>query len=181
MIVSYRRNAANSWRVFGENCMSLERQFDVNHHSQTVRRTFARMTLGENLYAIKGWQSQIVRTVERERKGMVNNDRAARASLAVVTTSEFRGRLAHYIGRVRHGGDFVAIRRKGEENVYVISQADWDLLDKKIADLEDGPYDPDWKCRRGGIWAWLDLERRSARLGARIAARAEERERIAAK
>ncbi|MGI9390051.1 MAG: type II toxin-antitoxin system Phd/YefM family antitoxin, partial [Boseongicola sp.] len=62
--------------------------------------------------------------------------RAARASLAVVTTTAFRRRLAHYVGRVRHGGDFIAIERKGEENVYLISQADWDLLDVKIAEVE---------------------------------------------
>ena len=112
---------------------------------------------------------------------MVNGNRAAGAGLAHVTTTEFRGRLAHYIGRVRHGGDFIAIRRKGEENVYVISQADWDLLDVKIADLEDGPYDPVWKCRTRGFMAWFKREREGAELDARIAARAEERERIAAK
>ena len=98
-----------------------------------------------------------------------------------MTTSEFRGRLAHYIGRVRHGGDFIAIRRKGEDNVYVISQADWDVLDRKMADLDEGPYDPVQKRRRGGFLAWFKLEGRSARLRAGIAARAEERERIAGK
>ena len=112
---------------------------------------------------------------------MVKDLRPARASLAVVTTTAFRARLAHYVGRVRHGGDFIAIERKGEENVYLISQADWDLLDAKIADIEEGPYDPDWKCRRGGIMKWFRLRREDAEQRARIAARAEERERIARK
>jgi len=112
---------------------------------------------------------------------MVKNFGAARTALAVVTASEFRGRLAHYIGRVRHGGDFIAIQRKGEESVYVISQADWDLLDARIADIEDGPYDPEGKRRRGGIMAWFRLRREEARLRARIKARAAEREAIAGK
>lgn len=110
---------------------------------------------------------------------MVNSFRADRTALAVVTASEFRARLAHYIGRVRHGGDFIAIERKGEENVYLISQADWDLLEVWIADVEDGPYDPAVKRRRGGILAWFRLRSEEARLRARLKARAEERERIA--
>ena len=107
--------------------------------------------------------------------------KVARASLAVVTTTAFRARLAHYVGRVRHGGDFIAIRRKSEENVYLISQADWDLLDAKIADIEEGPFDPDWNCRRGGIMRWFRRRREETEQKERIAARAAERERIAAK
>ena len=75
-----------------------------------------------------------------------------------IYVSEFRRRLSHFISEVRHGGDFVCIRRKGEENVYLISQADWDLLSSRIDDLESGKRDPESGMRKGGLWRWLNWD-----------------------
>lgn len=72
-----------------------------------------------------------------------------------IKVSEFRRRLAHYIARVRHGDDFVAIHRKGEDPVFLISKADFDLMEEKRLDVEVGPWCEKTKVRRGGIMKWL--------------------------
>ncbi len=97
---------------------------------------------------------------------MVKTFRQARAYSRGVSASEFRRRLAHYIGCVRYGGDFVAIGRKGEDNVYLISQADWDLLGKKIDDLDSGKFDPKLRVRHSGLWELLNWESHRANVAA---------------
>lgn len=97
---------------------------------------------------------------------MVKTYRQGRAYARGVTVSEFRRRLAHYIGRVRYGGDFVAIGRKGEDSVYLISQADWDLFGKKITDLDAGKFDPELRVRHGGLWELLNWESHKANVAA---------------
>lgn len=82
-----------------------------------------------------------------------------------VSASTFRKRLSHYVAQVRHGNDFVCIRRRGEENVYLISQADWDLLRQKIVDLESGTFDPKVGARTEGLWALLNWEYRWEQAG----------------
>ena len=88
-----------------------------------------------------------------------------------VSTSAFRTRLSHHLGRVRHGGHCLAVERKNEEPVYVISAADFALLGTRVAEIEDGPQDPVTKRRRGGIMAFLRRESRVDALNARIEAR----------
>ena len=95
---------------------------------------------------------------------------------ASISTSEFRRRLAHYIGLVRYGNDVVVIHRKGEEPVYLISRADWDLLDKKIDHLENDGRDPVTGRLKLGIWRLLSISyggerarKRLAKLGAKSA------------
>ena len=72
-----------------------------------------------------------------------------------VTVSEFRRHLARYIARVRFGDDFVAVHRRGEDPVFLISQADFDLLEERRTDLDVGPYDPERKGRWAGIMKFL--------------------------
>lgn len=91
---------------------------------------------------------------------MVKEFRPAKNYMKGIGTSEFRRRLSHYIGCVRYGGDFVAIRRKGEDNVYLISQFDWDLLGRKITDLDSGKFDPKLRVRHSGLWELLNWESR---------------------
>lgn len=74
--------------------------------------------------------------------------------------TEFRRRLAHWIGCVRYGDDFICIRRKGEDPVFLISKADFDLMEKTRIDYDAGPYDPVTKGRREGIMAWFRRKRR---------------------
>ncbi len=89
---------------------------------------------------------------------MVKSYRQGRAFTQGITVSEFRRCLAHYVGCVRYGGDFIAINRKGEDSVYLISQADWDLLGKKITDLDSGKFDPELRVRHSGLWELLNWE-----------------------
>lgn len=88
---------------------------------------------------------------------MYNSFEPADPSTATISTSEFRHRLAHYIGLVRYGNDVVVIQRKGEEPVYLISQADWDLLGKKIDHLENDGRDPDTGKLKLGLWRLLRI------------------------
>ncbi len=88
-----------------------------------------------------------------------------------VSVSTFRKRLAHYIAQVRHGCDFVCIRRRGEGNVYLISQADWDLLSEKISHLESGRFDPEVGAATGGLWSLLNWEYRWEQAGKWLDAR----------
>ena len=74
-------------------------------------------------------------------------------------TSEFRRRLAHWIGSVRYGDDVICIRRRGADPVYLISKADFDLMEQKRLDIDVGPWDEELKARSGGIMAWLRKRR----------------------
>ncbi len=99
---------------------------------------------------------------------MVKKSRQSSNYMRGIGTSEFRRRLSHYIGCVRYGGDFVAIRRKGEDNVYLISQFDWDLLGRKITDLDSGKYDPKLKVRHGGSRELLNWEKQRESVAAML-------------
>lgn len=48
-----------------------------------------------------------------------------------VNTSQFRAHLAHYIAMVRYGDDWVRIKRKGCDPVYLVSEADMKLIWKE--------------------------------------------------
>lgn len=76
-----------------------------------------------------------------------------------VTISELRKDLARLVASVRYGSDFVVIRRKAEDNVYLISQADWDLLDRKIDELETGRWCDRRKRMVGGLMSFLRREK----------------------
>lgn len=77
-----------------------------------------------------------------------------------IGTSEFRRRLSHHLGRVRYGGHCLAIHRKNEDPVYLIAQADFDLLRDRIADVEDGPLCRKTDKRWGGMMQYLRALRR---------------------
>lgn len=73
-----------------------------------------------------------------------------------ITVTRFRRHMAHYIAMVRYGNDWVCIRRKGMEPVYLVSKADFDLIREKADDLHDGPRDPKTGYRSGlGFMHWL--------------------------
>ena len=59
-----------------------------------------------------------------------------------ITVSEFRRHLAHYIAMVRYGDDWVRIQRKGMEPVYLVSEADMQLIWKTSDEFYAGPKDP---------------------------------------
>ena len=48
-----------------------------------------------------------------------------------VTVSKFRAQMAHYIAMVRYGDDWICIKRKGCDPVYLVSAADMDLIWKE--------------------------------------------------
>ncbi|MEM7719116.1 MAG: type II toxin-antitoxin system Phd/YefM family antitoxin [Pseudomonadota bacterium] len=72
-----------------------------------------------------------------------------------VTVTQFRRHLAHYIAAVRYGDDYVCIQRRGRDPVYLISQADMDLIWDRCADLEHGPRDAQGHRRGFGLLYWL--------------------------
>ena len=70
---------------------------------------------------------------------MMNYDEHLSTLVTRVSVTQFRKHLAHYIATVRYGDDYVCIQRKGQDPVYLISQADMDLIWERRDDLEVGP------------------------------------------
>ena len=70
--------------------------------------------------------------------------------------THFRKYLSIYIDHVRYGDQYVRINRKGRDAVYLISQADFDLLWSKQDALMYGPRDPETgKLPARGFWFHL--------------------------
>ena len=86
------------------------------------------------------------------------------ATIHTVTVSQFRQRLASYIGCVRYGDDFVRIKRRGEDPVYLISEVDFKLMEKTRIDYDVGPKDPVSKGRFGGIMEYMRKRAKQRRL-----------------
>lgn len=73
-----------------------------------------------------------------------------------ISVTELRRHLAHYIAMVRYGDDWVCIRRKGMDPVYLVSEADMKLIWERSDDMEDGLRDPKTGMRPGrGLMYWV--------------------------
>ncbi len=84
---------------------------------------------------------------------MINYDDHPQNIRKSIRVTEFRRHMAHYIAMVRYGDDWVAIQRKGGYPVYLVSQADFDLLHERKDDVLHGPRDPETGKRTGrGLW-----------------------------
>ncbi len=89
---------------------------------------------------------------------MINYDDHDTNMITRVTVTEFRKYLARYIATVRYGSDYVCIRRKGQDPVYLISQADMDLIWERRDDLEVGPRNEDGQRSGNGLMnLWRDV------------------------
>ena len=85
-----------------------------------------------------------------------------------VTVTEFRSRMAHYIASVRYGDDWLRIRRKGTDPVYLVSEADFRMLCEKVDEFYDGPRDRMTGQRTGRgfmywLWQGLKADRKAAK------------------
>ena len=84
---------------------------------------------------------------------MINYDDVPHAIHQRTKVTHFRRHMAHYITLVRYGDDYVCIKRRGMDNVYLVSQADFDLINKRRDVLIHGPCDPKTGNRIGrGFW-----------------------------
>lgn len=73
-----------------------------------------------------------------------------------VSVTEFRRHMAHYIAAVRYGDDWLCIRRKGTDPVYLVSETDFRLICEKVDDMAEGPRDPKTGRRSGrGFMHWV--------------------------
>ena len=64
--------------------------------------------------------------------------------------------MAHYIAMVRYGDDWVRIKRKGLEPVYLVSEADMKLIWDRSDDMDAGPRDAETGERSGrGLMYWV--------------------------
>ena len=87
---------------------------------------------------------------------MINYDDELHNIRHAVTVTQFRRWMAHYIAMVRYGDDYVCIKRRGRDPVYLVCQADMDLIWERSDDLHSGPHDPETGCRTGrGFLYWL--------------------------
>lgn len=86
---------------------------------------------------------------------MVNYDHVQHAIRQRVTVTQFRRHMAHYIAMVRYGDDYICIQRRGHEPVFLVSQADMDLIWERRDDLESGPRDAKGHRRGFGLLYWL--------------------------
>ncbi|NNE79595.1 MAG: type II toxin-antitoxin system prevent-host-death family antitoxin [Silicimonas sp.] len=74
----------------------------------------------------------------------------------VITVTQFRRWMAHYIAMVRYGDDWVCIKRRGMDPVYLVSKADMELIREKSDDIELGPRNPKTGSRTGrGFMYWV--------------------------
>lgn len=73
------------------------------------------------------------------------------------TVTRFRKYLSIYIDHVRYGDHFVCIERKGCDPVYLISQADFDLMCKRSDELLRPPINPQTGTVTKGNGFWCDL------------------------
>ena len=74
---------------------------------------------------------------------------------SVATVSEFRRHLAHYIASVRYGRDRVEIRRDGAEPVYLVSAADFEVLQERLVEIDEGPLEGGRRDAGQTFWARL--------------------------
>ena len=86
---------------------------------------------------------------------MYNYDHIGQNLVTRVNVTEFRRHLAQYIATVRYGGDYVCIRRKGMEPVYLVSRADMDLICDRTDDIEAGPKDENGHRSGRGLMYWV--------------------------
>ena len=74
----------------------------------------------------------------------------------IIGITAFRKHMAHYIATVRYGDDWICIKRNHAEPVYLVSQADFDLISDRRDELLGAPRDPVTRMRRGkGMWQVL--------------------------
>ena len=111
---------------------------------------------------------------------MINYDDAPADQQHYISVTEFRRHLSHYIALVRYGDDFICITRRGGNPVYLVSEADFDLIREQEEILDHGPRDENGeRMQSDGLMSRLrDLirwERKSPEEKERIA-REEERE-----
>lgn len=87
---------------------------------------------------------------------MINYDDHPDSIRKIVRVTEFRQRMSHYIAMVRYGDDWVCIKRRGTDPVYLVSQADFDLINRRRDRLLNAPKDPDTGKPKGkGLWQQL--------------------------
>lgn len=87
---------------------------------------------------------------------MINYEDHHHAIRTVITVTEFRRWMAHYIAMVRYGNDYVCIKRRGMDPVYLVSQADIDLIRERSDGLEQGLRNPKTGRRSGrGMMYWV--------------------------
>jgi prevent-host-death family protein len=101
---------------------------------------------------------------------MVNYEDKHHNIRKTITVTEFRRWMAHYIAMVRYGDDWVCIKRRGMDPVYLVSKADMDLIWKASDELAYGPVEPETGYRSGrGFMYWvresLRLEKESGGTG----------------
>ncbi len=73
-----------------------------------------------------------------------------------ISVTEFRRHMAHYIAMVRYGDDWVRIKRKGMEPVYLVSEADMRLIWKASDEFYEGTWtgNPKLPFKRGILY-WI--------------------------
>ena len=86
---------------------------------------------------------------------MIDNETPPGPIRAGITVSQFRARLAHYISAVRYGDDWVCIQRKGEDPVYLVSEADMKLIWKTSDEFYEGGRDAQGFLKGRGLWHWV--------------------------
>lgn len=83
----------------------------------------------------------------------------------IVSVTQLRRHLAHYIAMVRYGDDWVCIKRRGMPPVFLVSQADFDLICTRRDDLHGGPPDAAGHRTGFGLVYWLKALIRAERSG----------------
>ena len=86
---------------------------------------------------------------------MVNYDDIEDNLTSSVTVTEFRRHMAQYIATVRYGDDYVCIKRKNADPVYLVCKADFDLIWEKSDDLRGGPRNEKGHRTGLGFLYWL--------------------------
>lgn len=82
----------------------------------------------------------------------------------VVKVSQFRRHMAHYIAMVRYGDDYVCIKRKRMDPVYLVSSADFDLIRKRQGEVVHKEMVEDDGCR-SSFWQVLRRQLKRDRAG----------------
>jgi|GEM_PF-3557069 len=55
-----------------------------------------------------------------------------------IPSNEFRRRFSHYVGRLKDDGDVLIIRRGRDDQVYLVTEADWSLIEQALSETRDG-------------------------------------------
>ena len=95
---------------------------------------------------------------------MINYDDVPHAIHQRTKVTHFRRHMAHYIAMVRYGDDFVCIKRRGMDNVYLVSQADFDLICKRRDAIVHKKMVHDDGCRTN-FWQVLRRQLKRDRAG----------------